>query len=86
MQALLDAETPVVTIVGKTSDFHVTEVLGVTLEENLAMIGDTVALSARARAARCSTTPSTSSTAGSATRSTPLQTIRAAAEAGARAW
>ncbi len=31
------------TIVGKTSDFHVTEVLRVSLEENLAMISETVA-------------------------------------------
>jgi 2-isopropylmalate synthase len=43
MQALLDAGTSVVTIVGKTSAFHVAEVLGVSREENLAMIGDTVA-------------------------------------------
>ncbi len=43
MKALLDAETPIVTIVGKTSAFHVSEVLGVSREENLAMIADTVA-------------------------------------------
>jgi 2-isopropylmalate synthase len=43
MKALLDAQTPVVTIVGKTSDFQVTEILGVSLEENLAMIRETVA-------------------------------------------
>jgi len=43
MKALLDAGTSVVTIVGKTSAFHVTEVLGVSREENLAMITDTVA-------------------------------------------
>ena len=43
MKALLDAGTPVVTIVGKTSAFHVAEVLGVSREENLAMIADTVA-------------------------------------------
>jgi 2-isopropylmalate synthase len=42
MKSLLDARTPMVTIVGKTHDFHATEVLGVSLEENLAMIGDTV--------------------------------------------
>ena len=42
MKALVDAGTSVVTIVGKTSAFHVTEVLGVSREENLAMIGDTV--------------------------------------------
>lgn len=40
--ALVEAGAPVVTVVGKTSDFHVTEVLRVTLEENLAMIRDTV--------------------------------------------
>src|SRR5256885_14354660 len=33
MKALLAAETPVVTIVGKTSDYQVKAVLGVTLEE-----------------------------------------------------
>ena len=43
MQALLKSQAPVITIVGKTSDFHATEVLGVSLEENLAMIRDTVA-------------------------------------------
>ncbi len=43
MKSLLDSKAPVITIVGKTSDFHVTEVLGVSLEENLAMIRDTVA-------------------------------------------
>ncbi len=43
MKALLQAGTPVVTIVGKTSCFHVETVLGVSLEENLDMIRDTVA-------------------------------------------
>ena len=43
LRALLDARTPVVTIVGKTWDFHVTQVLGTTLEENLRMIADSVA-------------------------------------------
>ena len=42
MKALLEAGTAVVTIVGKTSAFHVAEVLGVSREENLAMIADTV--------------------------------------------
>jgi 2-isopropylmalate synthase len=40
--ALLAAETPVITIVGKSWDFHATEVLGVSLQENLDMIGQTV--------------------------------------------
>lgn len=43
MKALVDAKTPVVTIVGKTHDYHVTEVLRVSLEENLAMIRETIA-------------------------------------------
>ena len=42
MRALLEAETPVVTIVGKSSEFQVTKVLGVSLDENLKMIGDSV--------------------------------------------
>ncbi|HEX8340062.1 MAG TPA: citramalate synthase [Tepidisphaeraceae bacterium] len=42
LAALLAAETPVVTIVGKTSDFHARVVLNVSLEENLAMITDSV--------------------------------------------
>jgi 2-isopropylmalate synthase len=43
LKALLDAGAPVVTIVGKTWDLHVREVLGTTLEENLRMIADSVA-------------------------------------------
>ena len=40
---LLEAETPVVTIFGKSWKLHVTEVLRTTVEENRAMIRDTVA-------------------------------------------
>jgi 2-isopropylmalate synthase len=40
---LLEAETPVVTLVCKASVLHVTEILRTTLEENLAMIRDTIA-------------------------------------------
>jgi len=43
VRILLDAETPAVTIVGKTWPLQVVEVLNVTREENLAMISDTVA-------------------------------------------
>lgn len=43
IQALLATDTPVAVIVGKSSRMHVTQVLGTSLEENLAMIGDTVA-------------------------------------------
>ena len=42
MQALVNSEAPVCTLVGKTWDFHATEVLRVTLDENLAMISDSV--------------------------------------------
>jgi 2-isopropylmalate synthase len=42
MQALLQSDASVCTIVGKTWDFHVTDVLRVTLEENLEMIADTI--------------------------------------------
>ncbi|MDX1952316.1 MAG: citramalate synthase [Verrucomicrobiota bacterium] len=42
VRLLLAAETPVVTIYGKTWMLHVTEVLGTTPEENIAMIADTV--------------------------------------------
>ncbi|HUB24746.1 MAG TPA: citramalate synthase [Tepidisphaeraceae bacterium] len=44
MKALLDTQSPVVTIVGKSSEFQVRTVLNVDLEENLAMIADSVGL------------------------------------------
>lgn len=43
LQALLAAETPVVTLVGKSWDLHVRDVLAADPEENLAMIADSVA-------------------------------------------
>jgi 2-isopropylmalate synthase len=43
MNALKDAGTKWVTVVGKTWDLQATEVLGVSLEENLAMIADSIA-------------------------------------------
>jgi 2-isopropylmalate synthase len=42
LRALVDAETPVVCIFGKSSTLHVTKVLETTLEENLAMISSSV--------------------------------------------
>lgn len=42
LRALVVAGTPVVTLVGKAWDYHVTHVLSTTLEENLAMIRDSV--------------------------------------------
>jgi 2-isopropylmalate synthase len=43
VKTLLEAETPVVTLVCKASALHVREILKTTLEENLAMIRDTIA-------------------------------------------
>jgi len=40
--ALLKSKAQIITIVGKTWDFHVTEVLKTTLDENLAMISDSI--------------------------------------------
>jgi 2-isopropylmalate synthase len=42
MRMLLEAETPVITIVGKSWLLHVTEVLRATPDENLAMIADSI--------------------------------------------
>src|SRR3982751_885867 len=44
LKKLLEAETPVVTFVGKTSAYQVKNVMSVSLEENLKMIGDSVRL------------------------------------------
>ena len=44
MKSLLDADTPVVTFVGKTSDYQARAVMNVTPEENLEMISDSVKL------------------------------------------
>jgi 2-isopropylmalate synthase len=43
LRALLEAETPVVTIFGKSWDFHVRKALGITGERNLELIHDSVA-------------------------------------------
>ncbi len=43
LRALLEAETPAVAIFGKSSTLHVERVLETTLDENLAMIADSVA-------------------------------------------
>lgn len=44
LAALLESSTPVVCMVGKASSLHVTEALGTTLDENLAMVADSVRL------------------------------------------
>ena len=42
IKALVAAQTPVITLVGKSWDVHATEVLGVSLQENLDMISESV--------------------------------------------
>ena len=42
LEMLLDADTEIITIFGKTWDFHVEHALCTTLEENLAMISDSI--------------------------------------------
>ncbi|MEL7150348.1 MAG: citramalate synthase [Pseudomonadota bacterium] len=50
LAAVLNANTPAVCIVGKTHDFHVDTALGITLEENLINIRESIAhLKAKAR-------------------------------------
>ena len=41
--SLLDAETPVISIFGKSWDLHVHRALGISEDENLALISETVA-------------------------------------------
>jgi len=43
LKALVDAGSAIITIVGKTWDMHVREVLGTSLDENLRMIADSIA-------------------------------------------
>ena len=43
LAAVLNANTPAVCLVGKTHDFHVDTALGITLDENLANIRDSIA-------------------------------------------
>ncbi len=44
IKSLLEAQTPVITFVGKSSEYQVKTVMAVSLEENLKMIGDSVRL------------------------------------------
>jgi 2-isopropylmalate synthase len=43
VESLIKSQAPVITVFGKSWDMHVTDALGTSLEENLEMIGDTVA-------------------------------------------
>ncbi len=42
LKALLEAETPAVSIFGKTWDLHVTDALGISLEDNISLIYESV--------------------------------------------
>ena len=77
------AERPVVSIFGKTWDLHVHRALGITEEENLVLISETVQLPEGARQAKSSTTPSISSTATPPIPITRCETLEAAKNAGA---
>ena len=82
MKALLDSGAETITIVGKTSDFHVTEVLRVSLDENLAMIADTVGY-LRQSGRNVIYDAEHFFDGWKANREYALKTVRAAAEAGA---
>jgi 2-isopropylmalate synthase len=43
VQSIMDAKTPAVAIFGKSWDFHVTEIIKTTLEENEKMVSETMA-------------------------------------------
>jgi 2-isopropylmalate synthase len=82
MRALIDAQTPVVTLVGKTSPFQVEKVLGVSLDENLKMIGESVAF-IRSAGRQVVYDAEHYFDAFKANPDYALQTLRAAQEAGA---
>ena len=79
------ADTPVVCIVAKSWDRHVTDALRTILDEAVAMVADSVDVLRRATASGCSSTPSTSSTATGTTPSSRCGCSAAAEEAGAEA-
>ncbi len=83
MRALVAAGTPAVTVVGKTWDLHAREILGVSLEENLSMIADSVGF----LAANVDEVIYDAEHFFDGYKANPdyaLQTLRAAADAGAR--
>lgn len=82
LQALLEARTEVVTIVGKSWDKQVTHVLETTLEENLSMIKDSVAY-LKSRGLRVFFDAEHFFDGYRANPEYALEVVRAAAEAGA---
>jgi 2-isopropylmalate synthase len=83
LNELVAAETPVVTIFGKSWLLHVTEVLGATPQENLDMIGDSVRFVAE-RGREAVYDAEHFFDGYKADREYALSTLRAAREAGAR--
>ena len=82
MKALLASETEAVTIVGKSWDLHVNEVLRVSLDENLAMIADSIRLMVE-RQREAIYDAEHFFDGWKANRDYALRTLRAAREAGA---
>ncbi len=82
IHALLAANTPVVTLVGKSSTLHVEQVLETTLAENLAMIADSVAFF-KAQGKEVVYDAEHFFDGYRLNREYALETLRAAAEAGA---
>lgn len=83
MKALVQSRAPVVTIVGKTWDLHVREVLRVDQAENLAMIGDSLRFCREAGEQRVFYDAEHFFDGLRYNREFALQTLRAAQEAGA---
>jgi 2-isopropylmalate synthase len=84
LRALLGSEAPVVTIVGKTWDMQVTDVLQTSLQENLAMIRDSIA-HCRAAGRKVFYDAEHFFDGYRSNSEYALQTLRTAAEAGAAA-
>ena len=82
LKALLDAQTRVVTIFGKSWDLHVRDVLGASLDENLKMIEESVAV-LKKRGRRVFYDAEHFFDGYRANRAYALKTIQAAQEAGA---
>ena len=83
LAALMNAKVDAVCMVGKAWDFHVDVALGITREENLAMIGDSVAL-ARARKAEAMYDAEHFFDGFKSDKAYALACLKAAQEAGAR--
>ena len=80
--ALVDSQAPVCTIVAKSWDLHVTQVLETSLEENLAMIADSVAF-LKSKGRRVFLDAEHFFDGFKANPSYALQAVKVAAEAGA---